>query len=88
MKKFFALIGFSVFAFGVAANASMILTLQGKVYSLTQEKVVLQVEDQLFTLKRDQLDESDLKQTEKANSPVTFYVPFEAIEKVAPLAQK
>jgi hypothetical protein len=67
---------------GTTVRADTLLQVEGKIYSLSRDEVVIQDRKTLFTIKKDALPPETVAQLEKANAKkVSLRVPLAAITK-------
>ncbi|MGK5090091.1 hypothetical protein WDW86_21275 [Bdellovibrionota bacterium FG-2] len=82
MRKTGFIFGMLLVVASFATFASTVATLEGKVYSMTSEIVVLQSDNTLYYIKRASLNQLDQKRIKKMGNQVALNVPMEAIQDI------
>lgn len=87
MKLLFAPLFFLNFVLAAHAHAAGILTLSGKLISITPKAFIVRTEIATYSVKRSAVERSVAEKIDRPEVPVKFTVPFGAIDKVKPLRQ-
>jgi hypothetical protein len=77
----------ALFLFAATASASGVITIEGKLVSITAQDYIVKTDTGTFAIKKSFVRKDQAAKIDRPEVPVKFEVPFAALTKVKPLRQ-